>query len=86
MNLRARLERLKRAMRDRPRPSLLNVVVLCPVAEAGGRPPGLYRSGRAGSTTGTLVYDPAVGEPVVPSEHLSPGALVIGGETDPDSP
>jgi hypothetical protein len=84
MNLRGRLEKLRRAAGDRPRPGLLSSVILCPVAEAGGRPPGLYRSGRAGSTAGVYVYDPAAGEPVVPAEHLAPWALVIGGDARPD--
>jgi hypothetical protein len=60
------------------------VVVLCPVAEAGGRPPGLHRVGPPGSSAGVLVYDPAGGEPRVPADQLAPWALVLGGEARPD--
>ena len=51
---------------------------------AGGRPPGLYRVGTAGSTAGLLVYDPAHGEPVVPDGRLTPWGLVIECHVAPE--
>lgn len=54
---------------------------------AGGRPPGLYTVGTAGSTSGLLVYDPAHGEPVVPPGRLVPGGMLIDCHpTDEDGP
>ncbi len=83
MSLRNRLDKLKQSARECPTSALLDVVVLCPVAEAGGRPPGLYRDGSEGSTVGVFVYDPAAGEPIIPPAHLSPWGFVIGGEARP---
>jgi hypothetical protein len=83
MRLRTR-RRLDEAAEESGQLDLLGVLVLCPVAETGGRPPGLHRVGRAGSTSGVWVYDPPDGEPQVPADRLAPWALVIGGEARPD--
>jgi hypothetical protein len=44
---------------------------------AEGRTPGLYRVGAEGSLAGMLVFDPVLGEPLIPEERLTPWALVI---------
>jgi hypothetical protein len=86
VSLRDRLARLRRAAQRSPSSNWLDVVILRPVAEAGGRPPGLYRDGPPGSTAGVYVYDPAAGEPAVPAGHLAPWALVIGQGSRSDRP
>lgn len=45
MNVRARLARLELVAASRPAPGMLDVVMLCPVADARGLVPGLYRVG-----------------------------------------
>jgi hypothetical protein len=86
VSLRDRLARLRRAAQRSPSPDRLDVVILRPVGETGGWPPGLYRDGPPGSTAGVCVYDPAAGEPAVPTEHLAPWALVVGRPPDRISP
>ena len=74
----ARLDTLRDLASRKGAGAKLDVVILCPAAEAGGRPPGLYRTGPAGSSVGILVYDPAADEP--DTRGLSPGGVVIGGD------
>lgn len=84
MNLRGGVGRLAHAGRDKPRAGMLDLVLLCKLEHAGGRPPGLYHDGPPGSMVGVFVYDPAAGEPVVPPDRVNPWALVLGGEVFPD--
>jgi len=83
MSLRKQLEGLKLSAGNCPKAGLLDVVILCPLADAGGRPPGVYRTGPPGSSVGVYIYDPAAGEPKVPAERLAPSALLIGGDARP---
>lgn len=76
-DLGARLDRIELALAGRPRPGQFDVVRAVPVANAGGRAPGLYPEGPPGSTAGLLVYDPAAGRPQVPDGRLAPWGLVI---------
>jgi hypothetical protein len=79
MRIEARLARLEQQFRSRPRSDQLSIIVAVPVGRprAGGRGPGLYRDGPAGSTAGVLVFDPAAGEPEVPDGRLAPWGLII---------
>ena len=77
MRLTGRVEKVAQAVASRPRAGVFHVVEAVPVDRAEGRPPGLYRSGSEGSLAGILVYDPAVGEPVVPDGQLEPFGLLI---------
>ena len=82
MRLRARRGRVVKALAGRPAPGVFDAIEAVPVGreQAGGRPPGLYRDGPAGSLAGRLVYDPAEGGPVVPAGRLAPwGLLVVCG-------
>jgi hypothetical protein len=81
--MRTRLARLELVVASRPATELLDVVMVCPVADARGLAPGLYRVGPPGSTGGVFVYDPAAGEPGVPAEWLAGHALRIGGDARP---
>lgn len=65
MSLKARLARLEQAAADRPAPGLLDVVMVCPVADARGFAPGLYRVGPPGSSGGVFVYDPVIVDPEI---------------------
>jgi hypothetical protein len=79
MRLGKRLVRVAVALAARGHADQFHVIEAVAVGreQAEGRPPGLYRTGSAGSLAGLLVYDPAVGEPVVPDGRSPPWGLVI---------
>lgn len=72
----ARLNRLERIVHDRPDPRRFSVVQAV-TTNVDPRPPGLYRDGPPGSTAGLLVYDPAIGVPVMPERQMAPWGLLI---------
>ncbi|MDY3563393.1 hypothetical protein R5W23_004896 [Gemmata sp. JC673] len=89
MRLTGRVDKVAKRVAGRPRPGVFHVVEAVPVHRADGRAPGLYRDGPPGSLAGTLVYDPARGEPVVPDGALAPfGLLLVLGldHLDPPAP
>ncbi len=65
------------ALAARPRPDPFRSIELAAVGSvrANGRAPGLYPLGPPG--VGLLVFDPARGEPLVPSGRLVPGGLLV---------
>ena len=77
MRLAHRLSKLERATRGRAPAGAFSSLLALPVSDADGRPPGLYSAGRAGSTAGQVVYDPAAGDPVVPDGALAPWGILI---------
>jgi hypothetical protein len=77
MRLTNRLAKLEKQAQDRPRADQLDVVEAIPVANAGGRAPGLYNVGAKGSTVGAWVYDPADGDPQLPRDERTRSALFI---------
>jgi hypothetical protein len=83
MRLSHRLAKLEHATRGRGPAAAFTSLLALPVSAAGGRPPGVYPAG-PGSTAGTLVYDPADGELVVPDGALARwGVLIVCPPKDP---
>lgn len=72
-----RLDEIEIVLAMRPDPHKLDVIQAIPTAFAGGRAPGLYHVGPPGSTAGVLVYDPALGSPVLPRNEQTEHAMFI---------
>lgn len=79
MALRHRIDRVQGSLGTRIPPDQFMIVILCPVAEAEGHPPGLYHDGPAGSRVGVLVYDPEAGPARMPADRVAPCGRIIGG-------
>jgi hypothetical protein len=83
MRFARRLTKLEHATRGRATTTAFTSLLALAVSDADSRQPGLYPAG-PGSTAGTLVYDPADGEPVVPNGALVPwGVLIVCPPKDP---
>jgi hypothetical protein len=78
-----RLARLEHATRGRGSTGAFTSLLALPASDPNGRVPCMYPAG-PGSTAGTLVYDPADGEPVVPDGALAAwGVLIVCPPKDP---